>query len=68
MDAHLVEDRIPYVRSFDVLIQYLITLAVSDGFKPDVIWSELKQTFSYQDITEEEFQWCCVSSPRVVSR
>jgi ATP-dependent Lhr-like helicase len=57
MDAHLVEDRIPYVRSFDVLIQYLITLAVSDGFKPDVIWSELKQTFSYQDITEEEFQW-----------
>lgn len=57
MHARLVEERIPYVRSFDVLIQYLITLAVSDGFKPDVIWTELKRTFSYQDITEEEFQW-----------
>jgi len=57
MDARIVEERIPYVRSFDVLIQYLITLAVSDGFKPDVVWSELKRTFSYQDITEEEFQW-----------
>jgi ATP-dependent Lhr-like helicase len=57
MREHLVEDRIPYVRSFDVLIQYLITLAVSDGFRPDAIWSELKGTFCYQDITEEEFQW-----------
>jgi ATP-dependent Lhr-like helicase len=35
INRKIVEDRVPYLRSFDVLIQYLITLAVSDGFKPE---------------------------------
>ena len=52
-----VEDRIPYLNSFDVLIQYLTTLAVSDGFFPDEIYPEIKQTFGYQGITEEQWQW-----------
>lgn len=53
----VVEDRVPYIRSFDVLIQYLITLAVSDGFKPDEIYAEVKGTFCYGSITEEEWRW-----------
>lgn len=52
-----VEDRIPYLNSFDVLIQYLTTLAVSDGFFPDVIFSEIKQTFCYQAISKGQWQW-----------
>ncbi|GAB4510542.1 MAG: ligase-associated DNA damage response DEXH box helicase [Allomuricauda sp.] len=52
-----VEDRIPYLNSFDVLIQYLTTLAVSDGFYPDEIYPEIKQTFCYQAISEEQWQW-----------
>ncbi len=52
-----VEDRIPYLNSYDVLIQYLTTLAVSDGFYPDEIYSEIKQTFCYQALTEEIWQW-----------
>ncbi len=52
-----VEDRIPYLNSFDVLIQYLTTLAVSDGFYPDEIYPEIKQTFCYQTLTEEQWQW-----------
>ncbi len=54
----VVEDRIPYILSFDVLIQYLITLAVSDGFYPSQIFPEIKSTFCYQGITEEQWQWC----------
>ena len=57
MNRKIVEDRIPYLRSFDVLIQYLITLAVSDGFKPDEILSEIKSTVSFSSISEEEWQW-----------
>lgn len=57
MNQNIVEDRIPYLRSFDVLIQYLITLAVSDGFIPDAILQEIKTTISYASITEEEWQW-----------
>ncbi|WP_136466858.1 ligase-associated DNA damage response DEXH box helicase [Flagellimonas onchidii] len=52
-----VEDRIPYLNSYDVLIQYLITLAVSDGFYPDEIYQEVKNTFCYQTLTEETWQW-----------
>lgn len=52
-----IEYRMPYIRSFDVLVQYLITLAVGDGFKPKEILPEIKSTFSYSSIDEEEWQW-----------
>ena len=52
-----VEDRLPFLNSYDVLIQYLTSLAVSDGFYPKEIFPEIKQTFCYQGITEEEWQW-----------
>ncbi len=52
-----VEDRIPYLNSFDVLIQYLTTLAVSDGFYPGAILKEIKNTFCFQAITLEQWQW-----------
>jgi ATP-dependent Lhr-like helicase len=52
-----LEDREPYVLSHDVLVQYLMTLAVSGGFEPEEILSEIRNTFAYKDITREEFQW-----------
>ncbi len=52
-----VEDRIPFLNSFDVLLQYLTTLAVSDGFHPDQIFEEVKQTFCYQAISKDQWQW-----------
>ncbi|MCG2417431.1 ligase-associated DNA damage response DEXH box helicase [Aequorivita sp. F47161] len=54
----VVEDRIPYLLSFDVLIQYLVTLAVSNGFFPKDIFPEIKNTFCFQGITEEQWNWC----------
>jgi ATP-dependent Lhr-like helicase len=54
----IVEDRLPYIRSFDVLVQYLVTLAVGDGFRPEEILSELRGTVSYSSITDEEWIWC----------
>ncbi|MCO6149229.1 ligase-associated DNA damage response DEXH box helicase [Flavobacterium sp. NRK1] len=53
----VVEDRIPYLNSWDVLVQYLITLAVSDGFYPAEIFNEVKSTFCYQGVTFDEWQW-----------
>jgi len=52
-----IENRIPYLNSYDVLVQYLITLAVSDGFYPDVIFTEIQQTFCFQSITRAQYQW-----------
>ncbi|MEO1012039.1 MAG: ligase-associated DNA damage response DEXH box helicase [Bacteroidota bacterium] len=54
---NVVEDRIPYLNSFDVLLQYLTTLAVSDGFYPGDIFPEIQQTFCYQAISLEQWQW-----------
>jgi len=52
-----VEERIPYLDSWDVLVQYLNTLAVSDGFLPDQIFKEIRQTFCYQSISKEHWNW-----------
>jgi len=53
-----VEDRLPYLNCYDVLIQYLCTLAVSGGFYPDKVFPQVKSTFCFQGITEDEWQWC----------
>ena len=53
----VVEDRIPYLNSWDVLIQYLVTLAISDGFYPNKIYEEIKKTFCFQGITDENWNW-----------
>jgi ATP-dependent Lhr-like helicase len=55
---HVIEQRIPYIRSFDVLIQYLVTLAVSDGFAATDVFNEVIQTHCFSSITREEFNWC----------
>lgn len=55
---NMIEDREPMVLCFDVLIQYLTTLAVSDGFDKDEIFKEVKSTFCFSHITKEEFHQC----------
>ncbi len=52
-----IEDRIPYLNSFDVLVQYLTTLAVSDGFFPEQIFMEVQGTFCYQAMTRDQWEW-----------
>jgi ATP-dependent helicase Lhr and Lhr-like helicase len=53
----IVEDRFPYIRSFDVLMQYLITLAISEGFEANEIFEEVKGTFSFSSMSEDEWLW-----------
>ncbi len=57
VDKKAVEDRIPYLNSFDVLVQYLTTLAVSEGFLPAQIYREVTSTFCYQAMSEDQWQW-----------
>ncbi|ORL44695.1 DEAD/DEAH box helicase [Zunongwangia atlantica 22II14-10F7] len=57
VEKKAVEDRIPYLLSFDVLVQYLTTLAVSNGFFPKEIYPEIKSTFCFQAMTEDDWRW-----------
>jgi ATP-dependent Lhr-like helicase len=56
MKAGLIESREPMLLCFDVLIQYLGTLAISEGFYPEVIFRELQSTYCYSEMTEEEWR------------
>lgn len=52
----IVEERIPFLRSFDVLMQYLVTLAVSEGFDANKIFEEVKSTFCFSSMSVDEWQ------------
>lgn len=55
LEEELIESRQPNLLCFDVLLQYLSTLAISEGFYPDEIFPEIKSTFCYRHITKEEW-------------
>lgn len=55
MEEDLIESRQPFLLCFDVLLQYLCSIAISDGFYPDEIFKEIKATYCYRDITVEEW-------------
>ncbi|HUH74104.1 MAG TPA: ligase-associated DNA damage response DEXH box helicase [Chitinophagales bacterium] len=51
----VIEPRIPMVLTFDVLVQYLITLAIGEGFKEESTFQQIKKTFAFREILEEEW-------------
>lgn len=57
VDESEMESREPILKPIDVLVQYLVTLAVSDGFLPDELLPELRKTFAYQTLQDEEWDW-----------
>ncbi len=52
----LIESRQPMLLCFDVLIQYLNTLAISEGFDPDTIFGEITSTHCYKEIQRVEWE------------
>jgi len=55
ISEQLIESREPMLLCFDVLIQYLCTLAISDGFRPDEIWEEITNTYCFREINKDEW-------------
>jgi len=51
----IFESRDPMLLTMDVLIQYMVTLAVSDGFYADELFNEVKTTFAFADLKRSEF-------------
>lgn len=52
-----IESRDPVVMAFDVLIQYLVTLAVGDGFEESALFFEVKQTHAFTELLPQEWKW-----------
>ncbi len=51
----IFESRDPILLAMDVLMQYLVTLAVSDGFRPEEVFREIRTSYSYADIERKDF-------------
>ncbi len=52
-----IESREPFIMVFDTLIQYLVTLAIGDGFDDKIIYDEIKNTHAFKLILDKEWNW-----------
>jgi ATP-dependent Lhr-like helicase len=52
-----IESREPVVMAFDTLIQYLVTLAVGDGFDEAKLFFEIKKTHAFRELLPQEWSW-----------
>lgn len=53
-----VESRDPMVLTFDVLVQFMVTLAVGEGFDSKELFQRIIQIHAFQYLTEDDWQWC----------
>jgi len=52
-----IEARSAPQRPLDVLVQHLVSMALGGGFRPDELFAEVRQAWSYQDLTDDHWQW-----------
>lgn len=55
LKEEVYESRDPIVLAMDVLVQYLVTIAVSTGFTASEIYREITSTYAYADLSQNEF-------------
>ncbi|MBS1495922.1 MAG: DEAD/DEAH box helicase, partial [Bacteroidetes bacterium] len=55
IDSSFIESRQPLTLCFDVLLQYLTTLAISEGFNATQIFKEIKSTYCYKYLLKSEW-------------
>lgn len=53
-----IESRSPFVLTYDILVQFLVTLAVGEGFKAEETYKLIKEIHAFHYITKEDFNWC----------
>lgn len=59
VEENSIEARFPYKSTFDVLVQYLVTLAVGgNGFIADEVLDQIRKTYAFAEITADQFKWC----------
>ncbi|WP_226064133.1 ligase-associated DNA damage response DEXH box helicase [Kaistella polysaccharea] len=52
-----IEPREPLVLCYDVLLQFVITLAVGDGFEEKETFKQITATNAFRDLSPEEWTW-----------
>ena len=52
-----IEPREPLVLCYDVLLQFVLTLAVGDGFDEKETYQQITSTNAFRDLSPEEWNW-----------
>ena len=52
-----IEPREPLVLCYDVLLQFVLTLAVGDGFDEKETYTQITSTNAFKDLPPEEWNW-----------
>lgn len=55
--ARKIESRLPLQKPIDVLVQHLVTCAIGEEYLPADMLVEIRSTYSYQQLTNDEWQW-----------
>ena len=53
-----LESRLPLEKPLDVLVQHLVSIALGSGFRAGELLEEVRSTYAYRDLTDQEWQWC----------
>ena len=58
VENRILEGKQPIQKPLDVLVQWLVTLAVGDGLDLEKTYIEILHTYSYRNLTRDEWDWC----------
>ncbi len=56
ISENIIESRQPKLLCYDVLLQFLNTIAISDGFLPEPTYEEVIATYCYRYLTKDEWE------------
>ncbi len=56
IERKMIEERRPMLMCYDVLMQYLNTLAISEGFRAEELYDEVSSTYCYNGISKDEWR------------
>lgn len=54
----LIEARSPQKLALDVLVQHMVTLALGGAFEAQALLAEIRGTFAFADLSDDQWQWC----------
>jgi ATP-dependent helicase Lhr and Lhr-like helicase len=57
VNKQIQEERQPVVNAFDVLVQWMVTLAVGGGFREAELYEEIRDVYSYRFMELSEWEW-----------
>lgn len=52
-----IEARSAPHRPLDVLVQHLVSMALGGGFRPEELFDEVRQAWSYRNLNDDHWQW-----------